>query len=64
MAAEIVNLRQFRKQKVRSDKERQAEQNRAAFGRTKAEKNLTEALNDKAQKKLDQGRIEKPDASD
>lgn len=64
MAAEIVNLRQFRKQKVRSDKERQAEQNRAAFGRSKAEKNLTEALNEMAQKNLDRGRIEKPDDKD
>ena len=64
MAAEIVNLRQFRKQKVRSDKERQAEQNRAAFGRTKVEKNLTEALKEKAQKHFDQGRIEKLDETD
>ena len=61
MAADIVNLRQFRKQKVRSEKEQQAERNRAAFGRTKVEKNLTEALNEKAQRTLDQGKLEKPD---
>ena len=61
MAADIVNLRQFRKQKARSEKDRQAEQNRLTFGRTKAEKHLTSALNDKAKKALDQGRLEKPE---
>ena len=61
MSGDLVNLRQFRKQKARSEKERQAEQNRISFGRTKAEKNLTRALNDKAENTLDQGRIEKPE---
>ncbi|MBB4402206.1 MULTISPECIES: DUF4169 family protein [Rhizobium/Agrobacterium group] len=61
MAADIVNLRQFRKQKARSEKEKQAEQNRLSFGRTKTEKNLTSALNEKAGKALDQGRLEKND---
>ncbi|MGG2476437.1 DUF4169 family protein, partial [Rhizobium sp. BR5] len=59
MAADIVNLRQFKKQKARSEKEKQAEQNRLSFGRTKTEKNLTSALNEKAEKALDQGRLEK-----
>lgn len=36
--AEIINLRNARKQKARADKEAQAAQNRALFGRTKAEK--------------------------
>lgn len=58
MSADVVNLRQFRKQKARSEKEKQAEQNRISFGRTKAEKNLTTALNEKAEKTLDQGRLE------
>ncbi len=61
MSGDVVNLRQFRKQKARSEKERQAEQNRLNFGRTKAEKTLTDALNDKARRTLDQGRIERPD---
>ena len=60
MSGNVVNLRQFRKQKARSEKDRQAEQNRIAFGRTKAEKTLTRALNDKAEKTLDQGRLERP----
>lgn len=57
MAADIVNLRQFRKRTERAEKERQAEQNRLSHGRTKAEKSLTRALNEKAEKSLDQGRL-------
>ncbi|OEC98111.1 MULTISPECIES: DUF4169 family protein [unclassified Rhizobium] len=58
MSAEIVNLRQFRKKQARADKEKQAEQNRISFGRTKAEKKLTSALNEKAEKTHEAGRIE------
>ncbi|MEP9371780.1 DUF4169 family protein [Mesorhizobium sp. KR1-2] len=36
--ADIVNLRQARKNKARAEKERAAEQNRALHGRSKAEK--------------------------
>ncbi|MBC7150254.1 MAG: DUF4169 family protein [Rhizobium sp.] len=61
MSADVVNLRQFRKAKTRTQKEKQAEQNRLTFGRSKAEKNLTEALNAKAEKTLDHGRLEKAD---
>ena len=64
MAADIVNLRQFRKQKARNEKEKQAEQNRLSYGRTKTEKNLTSALNQKAEKALDQGRLEKSEDAD
>lgn len=51
--AEIINLRQARKQKARAEKEARAEQNRFAFGRTKAEKELTKAERDMAQRRLD-----------
>ena len=61
MTAEIVNLRQFRKTKARSEKETAAAENRIVFGRTKAEKQLTRALSEKAEKTLDQGRLEKPE---
>ncbi|HEX2146567.1 MAG TPA: DUF4169 family protein [Pseudorhizobium sp.] len=64
MSADLVNLRQFRKAKQRVEKEKQADQNRLAFGRTKSEKTLTKALNDKAELKLDQGRLEKPPEKD
>ncbi|MEJ8311448.1 DUF4169 family protein [Agrobacterium larrymoorei] len=61
MTGDVVNLRQFRKQKARSDKDKQAEQNRLSFGRTKSEKSLTAALNDKAKRRLDQGRLDRQD---
>ncbi len=61
MSGDVVNLRQFKKRRIRSEKEKAAEQNRMTFGRTKAEKNLTRALNEKAEKTLDQGRLEPPD---
>jgi hypothetical protein len=64
MAAEIVNLRQVRKVKARSEKERAAEQNRISFGRTKQEKTLTKALNEKAAKMLDQSKLERPSSDD
>lgn len=61
MAADVVNLRQFRKAKARSERAAEAEQNRVTYGRTKAEKSLTQAQNDKAVRDHEQGRIEKPD---
>jgi hypothetical protein len=60
MTGDVVNLRQFRKQKARTEKDRTAEQNRVSFGRTKVEKQLTKTLNDKASKALDQGKRETP----
>ncbi|CAN7368591.1 DUF4169 family protein [Rhizobium sp. LjRoot258] len=59
MTAEVVNLRQFKKKQTRAEKEKLAEQNRISFGRTKAEKQLTKALNEKAERSHQQGRIEK-----
>ncbi|OCJ55448.1 hypothetical protein A6U92_02275 [Agrobacterium rubi] len=59
VTGDVVNLRQFRKQKARTEKDKQAEQNRLTFGRTKAEKNLTSALNEKADRALDQGKLDK-----
>ncbi|MBY5718995.1 DUF4169 family protein [Rhizobium leguminosarum] len=61
MSAEIINLRQFRKKQARSEKEKQAEQNRVSFGRTKTEKQLTRSLNDKADKAHRDGWIETDD---
>ncbi|MDM9621012.1 DUF4169 family protein [Rhizobium sp. S96] len=64
MSAEIVNLRQFKKKQARSEKEKQAEQNRISFGRTKTEKQLTKALNEKAERAIEQGKIEKKDGGE
>lgn len=55
--AEIVNLRQARKQRARAEKDKAAEQNRLSFGRTKAEKALTQAERDKATRTLDGHRL-------
>lgn len=41
--AEIVNLRKARKDRARAADEVQAQANRAKYGRTKAEKSVTEA---------------------
>ena len=51
--AEIVNLRQARKQKARAEKEARATENRASFGRTKVEKKLSQAEQDLAKSRLD-----------
>ena len=49
--AEIINLRIARKARKRSDAEKQADANRAKFGRTKAERTvqrLDDVRNDRA----------------
>jgi hypothetical protein len=51
--AEIVNLRQARKQKARAEKEARAAENRVNFGRSKAERKLRQAERDKAESRLD-----------
>ena len=50
---EVVNLRGFRKRKERAEKETAAQVNRAAFGRTKFEKELSKAKRTLEQKALD-----------
>lgn len=58
--AEIVNLRRARKQRDRAAAEKQAEQNRISFGRTKAERALTDAERDKARRALEAHRLDAP----
>ena len=55
---EIVSLKLHRKRKERASKEETAAENRVQFGRSKAEKMLTEAKNDKAARDLDQHKRE------
>ncbi|WP_348760790.1 DUF4169 family protein [uncultured Salinisphaera sp.] len=67
MSAEIVNLRQARKRKVRSEREVQAQDNRLKFGRTKAEKQAAKHERAVLEKTLDGHRLsasdnETPDA--
>ncbi|MEO1160918.1 MAG: DUF4169 family protein [Pseudomonadota bacterium] len=59
--AKVTNLNQFRKAKARADKVRQAEENRARFGRTKADKTLSVTRNDKARSHLDGHKLDKDD---
>jgi len=58
MTGKVVNLRQARKRRARAEKERKAEQNRIRFGRTKAERNLSEALREKHARHVDGHRRE------
>ena len=51
--ADIINLRTVRKRKAREDKAETAAQNRVAFGRTKAERDRTDAEKLLAKQKLD-----------
>ena len=57
--AEPVNLNRARKAKARSDAESQAVENRAKFGRTKAERKLDQARAEAASRRLDAGKRER-----
>lgn len=48
-----VNLNRFRKARAKADDKARAAENRAYFGRTKAEKALAEARREKAARALD-----------
>ena len=61
MTAEIINLAKARKAKARADKGAKATQNRAKFGRTKADKALVKAVEDKTIRLLDQSKRDKPE---
>lgn len=56
--AEIINLRAARKAKARADKEAQADENRARFGRPRQEQMSTEATREMQDRKLDAHRVE------
>ena len=51
--AEILSLSKARKAKARADKEQRATENRARFGRTKAEKQLDETERVRAERHAD-----------
>lgn len=51
--SEIVNLSRARKARKRGEAEAKADANRISHGRTKAEKKLTKAEQQAAQRKLD-----------
>ena len=59
---EIVNLRRARKRKQRQREEAVADQNRVVFGRSKAERRLTQTERAMAEANLEARRIVRPDA--
>ena len=62
MTAEIVNLSKARKAKARADKERQAEENRRKFGRTKGQRLGETHDKERAGRELD-GVLREPDGT-
>jgi len=60
---DVVNLKRFKKRNQRETSAKQAEANRARFGRTKSERALDEARATRASDLLDAHRIDGEDAS-
>lgn len=60
--AEIVNLRRFKKRAARDQSAKEAETNRARFGRTKSHRELDEKLSARASELLEQHRTDREDA--
>jgi len=60
---DIVNLKRFRKRSEREQAAKQAEANRARFGRTKSERAADAMRTKNARDRLDQHRIDGGDAS-
>lgn len=58
MPSDIVNLRRARKAKVWSEREREAEANRRAFGRSKAEKAEAKSERERAERLIEGHRRE------
>ncbi|ENN94353.1 DUF4169 family protein [Bartonella vinsonii] len=54
---ELINIRQFQKQKKRAKQALLAEENRYRFGRTKTEKKFEQKESLKTQKFLEQNRL-------
>jgi hypothetical protein len=53
VSGDVINLRLARKSKARAEAEKQAEENRLKFGRSKIEKKLSAAKKNLADKSLD-----------
>lgn len=59
-----INLNKVRKAKEKAEAEQRAKENRAKFGRTKAEKKLEAANAEKQAKLTDAHKRERPDPKD
>jgi hypothetical protein len=60
---DVINLNRFKKRQERNQAAKQAEANRARFGRTKSERARNELRNERAKDLLDQHRLDGGDAS-
>jgi hypothetical protein len=60
---DVVNLKRFKKRGEREQAAKQAEANRALFGRTKSERVRDEFLAERSAQQLDQHHIDGGDAS-
>ena len=60
---DLVNLKRFKKRNEREQSAKQAETNRARFGRTKSERAIDDQVKDRAGRLLDQHKIDGGDAS-
>ena len=61
MPADIINLRKARKDKLRAERQKQAQENRVEFGRAKAERQKTAKVRDIECARLDGKRLPKLD---
>jgi hypothetical protein len=61
---EVVNLRRARKDQARRRRDNEAEVNRVAFGRSKAERDLAAASADLERRRLDAHRLTDESPSD
>ncbi|MBK1663600.1 hypothetical protein CKO38_04465 [Rhodospirillum rubrum] len=59
--AEVINLRQARKRRVREERGREAEANRVRFGRPKAERQATTLERERAGKALEGHQRQRPE---
>ncbi len=60
---DVVNLKRFKKRNEREQSAKQADANRARFGRTKSERAIDEQTKDRATRLLEQHKIDGGDAS-
>jgi hypothetical protein len=60
---DVVNLKRFRKRTEKESAAKQADANRARFGRTKSERELEKSQDERAKTELDQHRLDGGDAS-
>ena len=59
MTAQIINLKQARKQRARLEKQKSAAASREKFGRTKGQKNREKLTSEKSVSHLDAHRLDK-----